>query len=72
MSQSVFDRGLYSDTLAVLRVLREYILRTKLGSVRTGGFCSMFSLSYPRMEQLASSAYTIARYVVYVDMYISK
>lgn len=61
MSQNVFDRGLYSDTFAVMRLLREYVMRTENGQTSRGAFCRLFNLSFVRMEQLASSARNIAR-----------
>lgn len=67
MSQSVFDRGMYSDPFAVLRLLREYFIRAKMGKVSTGGFCRLFHLSYPRMEQLAASTQSINRWASLSD-----
>lgn len=63
LAQSVFDRGLYSDTLASLRVLREYLVRAVGGNTPQKSFCRLFSLSYPKMEQLVSTLYAIHRYV---------
>ncbi|CAM9450741.1 unnamed protein product, partial [Ectocarpus sp. 8 AP-2014] len=59
LAQSVFDRGLYSDTLASLRVLREYLVRAVGGNTPQKSFCRLFSLSYPKMEQLVSTLYAI-------------
>ncbi|CAM9805903.1 unnamed protein product, partial [Pylaiella littoralis] len=59
LAQSVFDRGLYSDTLASVRVLREYLVRAVAGNTPQKSFCRLFSLSYPRMEQLVSTLYVI-------------
>lgn len=59
----MFDRGLYSDTLASVRVLREYLVRAVGGNTPQKSFCRLFSLSYPRMEQLVSTLYAINRYV---------
>ena len=59
----MFDRGLYSDTLASVRVLREYLVRAVGGNTPHKSFCGLFSLSYPRMEQLVSTLCAINRCV---------
>ncbi|CAN0007919.1 unnamed protein product [Sphacelaria rigidula] len=55
--------GMYSDTLAALRLLREYNVWTKAGGTTTWTFCQLFSLSFTRMKHLASSVSSIERRV---------
>ena len=46
-----------------MRVLREYLVRAVGGNTPQKSFCRLFSLSYPRMEQLVSTLYAINRCV---------
>lgn len=58
VSQAYFDRGLYSDTLATVRLMLEF---ERDGSQSPKRFCQRFSLSESRVQHLMSSAFSIAR-----------
>lgn len=58
VSQAYFDRGLFSDTIATVRLMMEY---DREGDVSSWRFCYRFGLMEPRMQHLATLATSIGR-----------